>query len=87
MTLNEVIIKMTKAAGKVKISKYWKERFVWDGFKADRWQDAPDCSGAPERASGGRKSSQRFRRVLQYSRQKDLDFPRRPPRASPGGPV
>ena len=39
VTLNEVIIKMTKATGgKVKIAKKWKERFAWDGFNEGRWQ-------------------------------------------------
>ena len=37
VTLNEVITAMTDATGKVKIGKNRKERFVWDGFKADRW--------------------------------------------------
>ena len=38
VTLKEVITAMTDMTGKVKIAKTWKERFVWDGFKADRWE-------------------------------------------------
>ena len=38
VTLNEVIIAMTDMTGKVKINKKWRERFVRDGFRADRWQ-------------------------------------------------
>jgi len=38
VSLTEVITAMTDATGKVKIGKDRKLRFVWDGFKADRWQ-------------------------------------------------
>ena len=38
VTLNEVVIEMTDATGKVKIGKDQKERFVWDGFLEGRWE-------------------------------------------------
>ena len=38
VTLNEVIIEMTDATGKVKIGTVLRDKLVWNGFKADRWQ-------------------------------------------------
>ena len=38
VTLNEVITAIAETGCKVKISKYSKDRFAWNGLKAGRWQ-------------------------------------------------
>ena len=38
VSLNEVITAIAETGCKVKISKYSKDRFAWNGLKAGRWQ-------------------------------------------------
>ena len=38
VSLSKVITAMTKATGRVKIGKWLKHRFAWDGFSEGRWQ-------------------------------------------------
>ena len=49
VSLTEVITAMTDATGKIKMRKALKERFVWDGFKQDRWQISRAPKGAVSR--------------------------------------
>ena len=45
VSLSKVITAMTKATGKVKITKRLKEKWCWDGFVEGRWQISRHVDG------------------------------------------